>query len=190
MDNRQEKRQQFQSEKSSGKWYASAIAVTVAAAIAAYAFWGAAPENTGGSQTYNVGAKVNYAGKIVSMAYLPAVTSQNGKVELPLAEIKEKGLIRTEFKDGKQRLPLMAYVAPSGRVVSAVSVCEPCNGTSFTIKNNQVACDTCDTRWDLETLKGLAGGCQSYPPDLLNYEVSGDKLLLNAQDLSNWKPRI
>ncbi|MBM7865295.1 DUF2318 domain-containing protein [Heliobacterium gestii] len=190
MDNRQEKRQQFQSEKSSGKWYAGAVAATVVAAIAVYVFLGSAPKGTEAVHSYNIGTKVNYSGKIVSMAPIPTLEAENGKVELPLAVIKEKGLIRAEFKDGKKTVPVMAYVAPSGRVISAVSVCEPCDGTHFTIKNTQVACDTCDTRWDLETLKGMAGGCQSYPPDALTYEVSGDKLLLNAQDLSNWKPRI
>jgi hypothetical protein len=71
----------------------------------------------------------------------------------------------------------------------AVRICEPCNGFSFHIEGNQIVCDSCGTRWDLETFKGISGGCQGYPPDVLPSTQEGGKLLVEEAKVVNWKPR-
>ncbi len=86
-------------------------------------------------------------------------------------------------------LPLLAYVTPKGNVVVATSLCEPCSGINFHIEGNELVCNACDTRWSLENLQGISGGCPQYPPDKVKYTVEGDKLIIKKSDLENWKPR-
>jgi uncharacterized membrane protein len=114
----------------------------------------------------------------------------NGRVEVPLDVVKERKLISFQYQDKEGRIPLLAYITPSGKVVTAVGACEPCNSTRFHIEGNELVCDNCFTRWSLETLKGINGGCTAYPPDILFHTVDGGKLTIKEIDVQSWKPRF
>lgn len=124
---------------------------------------------------------------------------RDGRIYVDLATVQEKGIIRFRIPNQPVRLPngsnfdylpVTVYVAPSGRVVAAVSFCEPCSGTSFHIRGDRLVCNVCGTQWRLEDLKGVVGGCLLFPPDEVNYRVEGGKLILDEQELRSWKPRI
>ncbi len=114
----------------------------------------------------------------------------NGRVEVPLDVVKERKLIAFQYQTQGSRIPLLTYITPSGKVMTAVSACEPCNSSRFHIANNELVCDNCFTRWSLETLKGVSGGCIAYPPDILFHTVDGGKLMIKEVDVRNWKPRF
>ncbi len=117
-------------------------------------------------------------------------TAENGRVGITVQEVTDKKLVAWDYKKGSTSIPLMAYVTPSGAVKVAVRTCEPCNGFSFRIEGNQIVCNTCGTRWDLESSKGISGGCQGYPPDVLPGSVVDGKITVDEQKVSSWKPRI
>jgi hypothetical protein len=87
-------------------------------------------------------------------------------------------------------LPLISYVAPSGNLVVATSVCEPCKGIAFHIEGNALVCNTCFTKWDLNTLEGISGGCTAYPPQPLQGQNQNGTIVVNTGDLEKWVPRI
>jgi len=74
-------------------------------------------------------------------------------------------------------------------VVGAVSYCEPCRSSSFHIRDNELVCDSCYTRWEIETLKGIAGGCMAYPPEEINYQADNGMIILDENDIRSWTPR-
>ena len=86
-------------------------------------------------------------------------------------------------------IPLISYVAPSGNLVVATSFCEPCKSTSFHIEGNTLVCDTCFTKWDLNTLKGVSGGCTAYPPQAIKAQQQGGNIVVATADLESWTPR-
>jgi len=145
---------------------------------------------------YNVGSEPNYDGKKIEMTNVDLIL-ENGKAKIPIAEITKNSIIRVEYKgDGKKifygdlkTFPMVAYVSPSGRVVLASSICEPCYGTKFYIEGKELVCVACGTRWRLTDLQGQMGGCVNYPPEELKYEVDGDYLVMDEAKLMNWKPR-
>lgn len=123
---------------------------------------------------------------------------RDGRVYLPLATIEGAGIVRFELPDHTitlpngstfDVLPVTVYVAPSGKVVAAVSFCEPCSGTTFHIRGDRLVCNACGTQWKLESLKGVIGGCMDYPPDPVAYTVEGDQLILDEAELRAWTPR-
>jgi Membrane iron-sulfur containing protein FtrD-like len=87
------------------------------------------------------------------------------------------------------KIPLISYIAPSGNLVVATSFCEPCKSTSFHIEGNTLVCDTCFTKWDLNTLQGVSGGCTAYPPQALKAQKEGGNIVVATADLENWAPR-
>jgi hypothetical protein len=86
-------------------------------------------------------------------------------------------------------IPLISYVAPSGNLVVATSFCEPCKSTSFHIEGNTLVCDTCFTKWDLNTLQGVSGGCTAYPPQAIKAQQQGGNIVVATADLESWTPR-
>lgn len=86
-------------------------------------------------------------------------------------------------------IPLISYIAPSGNLVVATSFCEPCKSTSFHIEGNTLVCDTCFTKWDLNTLQGVSGGCTAYPPQALKVQQQGGNIVVATADLEGWTPR-
>jgi len=87
-------------------------------------------------------------------------------------------------------LPLISYVAPSGNLVVATSFCEPCKSIAFHIEGNTLVCNTCFTKWDLNTLQGISGGCTSFPPQPLQAQNQNGTIIVNTGDLEKWAPRI
>ena len=146
----------------------------------------AGPVRTSGSQVME---SVKYQNQSISMTKVAALV-EKGLVEVPVDLVKEKKLVYFEYKRADGPIPLLAYITPSGKLVTAVSVCEPCNSTNFHIEGNQMVCNACFTRWDLETLKGISGGCLNYPPDVLPHSIQDGKLMIKETDLQNWKPRV
>jgi len=133
--------------------------------------------------------RVNYQNQSVSMTKVD-VTVQKGMVEVPLDLVKNNKLVSFEYLRPDGRIPLLAYITPAGKLVTAVSVCEPCSSTRFHIEGNQMVCNSCFTRWDLETLKGISGGCLTYPPDVISHSVNDGRAIIKEIDVQNWKPRI
>lgn len=127
-----------------------------------------------------------------TLQQVPASTGavENGKVTVSVDEVKTKKIVAWDYKSANKTIPLMAYVTPSGAMKIAVRECEPCNGFSFHIEGNQIVCDTCGTRWDLETSKGISGGCQGYPPDVLSSSIVGGKITVDESKVASWAPRV
>lgn len=144
------------------------------------------PVNTEIASQQKVIEPIDYRGQQVRMTEIASQVRED-YIIFPLSEIKEARLVRTEY--GPRRLPLLAYVSPSGRVVTAVSMCEPCRSTRFHIQDNMLVCNACFTKWDLESLDGLQGGCLNYPPDILPSVVEGDEVRIDEQLVLNWQPR-
>lgn len=159
--------------------------------------WFVYNNNQGPNSTSVTGKTINYF-QAEPVSYNPQVnmvdvepTVENGKLVLSLAKIKEGGIIYTKYTGGKT-VPVTAFFTPTGKLLVAVSMCEPCSGERFWIDgtSNNLVCSACGTRWSLEDLKGVSGGCPEYPPDQLNYEVQGDKVLIDTAEIEAWKNRI
>ncbi len=146
-------------------------------------------------ENYNIGQPVSYQGEKVEMTSIKTQVV-NGKLEIPISAVKENSIIYTEYRKYKRNyygtfdyLPLMAYVSPSGRVMVATSICEPCYGSKFYIEGEDLVCVSCGTHWRLSDLMGLFGGCVKYPPEAVPYKFEGDKLLVEEKFLKQWEPR-
>ena len=137
------------------------------------------------------GQKMNYSQNDKLQQLIVESKVENGKaIVATLSTVKEKKFIWTEYKANGKRVPLMAVIQPDGKVMVAVSFCEPCKGETFHITGNQLVCNVCGTVWDLQTLKGLSGGCQTYPPEALTYTLNGDNLEIPQTVLDAWVPRV
>ncbi len=121
---------------------------------------------------------------------------EGGNLTVPLKDVEKYQLVQFEYDRSQgnkepQILPLLAYITPAGQLVVAVSVCEPCRSTTFYLKSDKtINCQACGTKWDMESLKGISGACQDYPPDPLKAKVEKGKVLIPINQLDQWELRI
>ncbi len=140
--------------------------------------------------TVGFGGAQSASASVIQQASTDAATVANGKVSIPVDEVKAKKIVYWDYNVNGKKVPLMAYVTPSGAVKMAVRICEPCNGFSFRIEGNKIICNVCGTQWDLETLKGISGGCQGYPPDFLSSTIENGNLTVDEAKVTAWKARL
>jgi hypothetical protein len=178
---------------------ALAAVIVVGGGVTGYVLGTRAPAV--GGQVVEQGGADYSGGGTVEMVRLGDPTVNSDSVVLSLADVKAKkigGLVyeRTNampagYDDiGTNGLPVLAYVAPSGKLVVASSLCEPCHSYNFHIEGNDLVCNACFTHWDLDTLQGISGGCQAYPPSELKTTVNGDNVQIQKSALESWTPRI
>ncbi len=186
----QDKKEKVLGEKKTRPYWAPLSLVVVAVLIGGVGYWvmrGETAADPRVSSQPKVGGKVDYAGQTIRMVDIQAKV-ENGKLSIPLDVVKEKKMVRFEYQGNG--VPLLAYVTPSGRVVTAVSMCEPCRSTRFHINDKKIVCNACGTEWNLETLKGIQGGCLNYPPDVIPSTIEKDRIQIDEKLITQWKPRV
>ena len=178
-------------KKGKSPWVLVSLVVLVVA-LGGMAYWiiqrnsatnikvAAQPKVTGGT---------DYTGLTVRMADIQAKV-ENGRISISLNEVMEKKLVRFEYEGNGIKIPLLTYITLAGRVVVAISMCEPCKSTRFHIKDKSMVCNACYTEWNLETLKGIKGGCLNYPPEVIPSTVDKDRILIDEKVVLDWKPRV
>jgi uncharacterized membrane protein len=186
----QDKKEKVLGEKKRKPYWVSLSLVVVAVLLAGVGYWvmkGHTAADPRVSSQPKVSGKVDYAGQTIRMVDIQAKV-ENGKISIPLDVVKEKKMVRFEYPGNG--VPLLAYIAPSGRVVTAVSMCEPCRSTRFHINDKKIVCNACATEWNLETLKGIQGGCLNYPPDVIPSTIEKDRIQIDEKIITQWKPRV
>jgi uncharacterized membrane protein len=165
--------------------------IVVAVVLAGIAYWviagGAKPDSKSSSQ--RVAQGIDYTGKTLQMADIEAKV-ENGKISIPLEVVIEKRMVRFEYEGKGLKIPLLSYITLAGRVVTAISMCEPCRSTRFHIKDKALVCNACYTEWNLETLQGIKGGCMNYPPEVIPNTIENDRILIEENLVLGWKPRV
>lgn len=131
----------------------------------------------------------NYPSMVSGVFYdAPIVSAESGKVTVPEEVLENNKMVFVDVKledtteeftylgrkillnsyRDAEYLPLVIIETPKGKTISGVRVCEPCSSFSFHIVDiKYLSCDACGTRWDIETLQGISGGCMNYPPPRL-----------------------
>ncbi len=172
-------------------WIPISLAI-IAAVLVVIGYW-VVQGNTGGnpkvSSQPKVSDRVDYAGQSIAMTDIQAKV-EKGIISIPLDVVKDKKMVRFEYENNGFRIPLLAYVAPSGRIITAVSMCEPCRSTRFHISDKKIVCNACATEWNLETLKGIQGGCLNYPPDVILSTIGKDRIQIDEKIVTQWRPRV
>ncbi len=165
--------------------------ILVAFVLGGIAYWlvlgGTSTQSNVPSQ--KVTGRVDYTGQTISMVDIQAKV-ENGKISIPLDVVMEKKIVRFEYEGQGLKIPLLSYITLAGRVITAVSMCEPCRSTRFHIKDKTLVCNACNTEWNLDSLKGIRGGCIDYPPEVIPSTVEKGRILIDEKVVLNWKPRV
>jgi hypothetical protein len=169
-------RKKLKKERKNGSNKNSIVIAVILLALLGY--WGIT--QFGGSDYPNLVRGVFYDTPIVSVdtgkVTVPEEIVDNNKlvyVDVKLDEALDeftylgRSIILSSYRNAEY-LPLVIISTPQGKTIGGVRVCEPCSSFSFQIVDSKyLQCDACGTRWEIETLQGISGGCMNYPPPRL-----------------------
>ena len=188
----QDKKEKVLGDKRRKLYWAPISLAVFAALLAGIGYWiidGNTRTNPKISSQPKVTEKVNYSGQTIRMTDIQAKV-EKGKISIPLDVVKEKKMVYFQYEGNGVVIPLLAYITETGRVVTAVSMCEPCRSTRFHINDKKIVCNACGTEWNLETLKGIQGGCLNYPPDVILSTIEKGRIQIDDKVVRDWKPRV
>lgn len=140
-------------------------------------------------QQPKISEAVNYPTSRLDHLYSVAF-ARDGKIILPLNVVKEKKFMKFDYTGSYTTIPLLAYLTEDGKVVTAISLCEPCDSKSFHIQGSNLICNSCGTTWNLNNLNAISGSCGKYPPDPLPSIVVGNEIQIDENLVINWKRRV
>jgi hypothetical protein len=107
----------------------------------------------------------------------------------PLDQLKQLKLVRFEYRGGKTPRHVLAYLAPTGQLVTAISVSEHCGSTEFKIKDDKIYCAHCPSYWDMMTMEAYAC-CSKYFPDPIPSRVVGSDVHIPKILVEKWAGRM
>ncbi|MEW6376069.1 MAG: Fe-S-containing protein [Thermodesulfobacteriota bacterium] len=188
----QDKKEKVLGEKKRKSYWIPIPLALIAIALGGVGYWIIQEKVTSNPKITSqkrVASGVDYTGQTIRMTDIQAKV-ENRKISIPLDVVMEKKMVRFEYESNGVKTPLLTYITPSGRVVTAVSMCEPCRSTRFHIQDKTLVCNACYTVWNLETLKGIQGGCLNYPPDVIPSTIEKDRIQIDEKIVTQWKPRV
>lgn len=129
-----------------------------------------------------------YEDRTIEMVDVPSHV-QDGYLVFSLDDVFEHELVRVEYDGPTAEIPVLAYISPKGKLVTAISISEPCNATRFTIIDGAIKCNNCDARWEVGTMQALTC-CPNNYPDPINSEVVGNEVRVPITTLEDWRRRL
>ena len=125
-------------------------------------------------------------GKVTSTMIEAAM--MGGSIVIPVQKVVEHRIVRFRDPGGVQTVLLLAYVTPTGRLVTAMSLSENCRSDDFYLEGEDIHCVHCPSYWNASSLEAYAC-CQKYYPDPIPSTVVGDEVRIDADVVRRWKPR-
>jgi len=115
---------------------------------------------------------------------------KDGFVEVPLQLVEEKKLVSFYYSRDGESVPLLAYSTPAGKFGTVVGFSRPCQSEQFHLEGDEIVCDLCHTRWELESLNGVEGDCQGESLERVPHYVYRGRLIIRETDVQEKKPQI
>ncbi len=112
-----------------------------------------------------------------------------GKIGVPLRIVQEHKLVRFFDPEKVQEVPVIAYITPQGKLVTAMSKSEQCGSTDFYLSGNNIHCASCGSYWNMASMEAYAC-CQRFYPDPIPSSVSGDMVVIDPAAVRQWQSRF
>ncbi len=107
---------------------------------------------------------------------------------ISLSEVRDHAIVRFMDPEGVQDIPVLAYLTPSGRLVTAMSISEGCRSRDFYLEGENIHCANCASYWNASSLEAYAC-CQKYYPDPIPSTILGDEIRIEVGIVRGWQAR-
>jgi hypothetical protein len=114
---------------------------------------------------------------------------ENGYVIISLDDVIQHRIVFINYQGPTSPIPVMAYISPIGKLVTAISINEPCNETRFKIVGNDIKAEKCRAIWDMNSMEAHICCTNNYP-DPIPSEVTGNEVRISERTILSWNRRL
>jgi len=141
------------------------------------------------AQQPDIALPVAYAGDPIHQTQIEALV-RDGDVIISLPTLLDKKMVAFDYAGTSTKIPLLAYINSTGKLVTAFRYCEPCNSETYRIEGVELCCGKCESKWKLDNLDGIQGSCMKYPPNPIPSTVVGNEIHISEALVKSWKTRL
>ena len=134
-----------------------------------------------------VSAASSVSGKISSI--MVNATIDGNDIVVSKDAVLNARIVRVNDPEGIQNVPILIYVTPHGKLVTAMSISETCRSNDFYLEGNEIHCANCPSYWNMESMEAYAC-CQKYYPDPIPSTIVADQIRINKNVVQHWRTRI
>jgi hypothetical protein len=135
-----------------------------------------------------VAAAREYDSSSIAMTVVP-FHEDGADLVIALSDVQRFRIVRFVVPTATTTRPVMAYIGTDGRLITAISVSEHCGSTEFVLRNNEIECARCPSRWDMMTMEAHAC-CAKYYPDPIPSRVQGNEVRIPRVYVEKWAGRL
>ena len=103
-------------------------------------------------------------------------------ISIPAIEVDSGKMLHFRVTAQNESRGFMAYKLGREIYVRA-NICPPCRSVGFSLLGNTLNCNTCGTKFEASTGKGISGACKDYPKAQVAYVISGGRITMGMDDL-------
>jgi len=103
--------------------------------------------------------------------------------------VKNNRIVRVNDPDGIQNVPILIYITPHGKVVTAMSISEACRSNDFYLEGDDIHCANCPSYWNMESLEAYAC-CQKYYPEPIPSTIAAGQIRIDKNLVQHWRTRL
>ncbi len=131
---------------------------------------------------------VDYSNKEIQMTGID-FRLEDGDVIFSLDDVIQHRIVFIDYQGPTSPIPVMAYISSNGKLVTAISINEPCNETKFKIVGNDIKAETCRAIWDMNSMEAHIC-CGNNYPDPIPSKVEGDEVRIPETTILAWNRRL
>ncbi|MFA6438626.1 MAG: Fe-S-containing protein [Bacteriovoracaceae bacterium] len=125
--------------------------------------------------------------KIVSSSMKGAIDGND--IVIPSEQVSNYRIVRINDPEGIQTVPILLYVTPRGKIVTAMSISESCRSNDFYLEGENIHCANCPSYWNMESLEAYAC-CQKYYPEPIPSTVTNGMVRIDKHLVQQWRTRL
>ncbi len=135
-----------------------------------------------------VSKPVDYSDREIQMTDID-FRVEDGYVIFSVADVIEHRIVYIDYQGPTSPIPVMAYISPNGKLVTAISINEPCNETRFKIVGNDIKAEKCRAIWDMSSMEAHICCTNNYPDPIPSY-VNGGEVRIPERTILSWNRRL
>jgi len=103
-------------------------------------------------------------------------------ISIPAIEVDSGKMLHFRVTIQETSQAYMVYKL-GGETYVRANICPPCRSVGFSLLGNTLVCNTCGTKFEASTGKGISGACKDYPKAQVAYVISGGRITMGMDDL-------
>jgi len=114
---------------------------------------------------------------------------EDGYVIFSLDDVIQHRIVYIDYQGPTSPIPIMAYISSNGKLVTAISINEPCNETRFKIIGNDIKAEKCRAIWEMNSMEAHICCTNNYPDPIPGEVVKGE-VRIAERTVLDWKRRL